>query len=1324
MQLADTPDKLSAKKRHVSSVKSGITPPVKKSALEPELFNVDSVTSCLWILDIETYIPDFERYRLLHFLKKLKEKSVIMLRGPKATKLLKTEVTSVDSFIKSFSTQNVVHDSIITAIEELKETISNFQKGTLVQWLEKECQNFEKSPPPIDFQNGLITNISVVECNFNHNSLIVSRKLVFVASKDFAPNCFDASVSMFYSNCEESMIQQFSECLKNANVYCIVGHYLNTFDWKFISQKLPKIFTLDYVPTTDQIPPFFNNILEQDPITKLFLLDTSIVSSGYYQCKGNSLDNLAKKLLVLSEDETKTLKFKNDLEKVSTIQQLWVSSQQTRCELAKYCMRESELCFKLLEYFWNADIQRLVKLEGLKVIKCALDQLVPNEDSKENIETVVLRTNVIVTRAYQLMKFFFQDAFSLLDTVSLSNADKSTKELAKQLTTLFTSFKSQGELTLFARDALWVVSYFQTNKANENWDVLDENTKLAVIKRGKSNAATNKKRLLLANVYMNYMYDCLDPTDESPVNDDNLSRILDHEAIQIATSYMNNMQMHFLDHFNRFLNVFLKKDYYSLHPSCHPALKRDLASKNILVDFKTEVFALVDEIGKCQELKAIIQVVVKMINLLLKVLQFEPKNPDLKEKEEAAELKDAKEFEHLDVKKWKAIKSDLEKASFLNMSTKQREEFKKNHNLNRDETSFFYMLSNLTERISIKKVAKFAERLLNVAKHSCKHKLIRRWNIMKSQLFSTGKLEINFYPEKEVHDLWKTLQPLLATVSTKGILYDLKVNWFPFLRISAKMNHEIEKLRNQMLFSKSFCERMLFGIRSSLCVIEQKLPMYYNVYPQRTTLIPQHIRLETRSFLQLCGTASPTEGITFEQKQRLWSEHINFNHDVFTKNNKNYKFDGSIVSDGYSVSVQMKRVDLDFCDATSHWKREEKYIHELSSTELKELRSKEIAEIDPNEYDMIYLVTKKVENASPHFVPKPTVNELTGKKKSRRERKIAQQEYQEKYSTLNKQKQLEEQGGVNEISQARLERDKWSRLTYSAGRRRRELRQDWIKRVEFNFLQANNQIKVGANENGDIIQSINELTNELSTHDHKTLDIQKFQRYIRAKLRYNNLLKAIYNNKIWRRHRFYQYQNTQRSEAELINRIKGITQKKLNDVVIGFGDWEQSRNRKGKAPTKGKGLRTLLRRNGFNVFLVDEYRTSKQCAACLKKGIQSFNKSDIDVADPNKLRKTKRELKTLENKIRTMKKYNGHENSFSKEYIADLREKVRLKVEQLKGLKESTEKVSCHGLTHCQNSECSIYWNRDFNSALNMYEIVRSHVYENCRPKLLCRNMK
>ncbi|KAL0228023.1 hypothetical protein RCL1_004166 [Eukaryota sp. TZLM3-RCL] len=99
---------------------------------------------------------------------------------------------------------------------------------------------------------------------------------------------------------------------------------------------------------------------------------------------------------------------------------------------------------------------------------------------------------------------------------------------------------------------------------------------------------------------------------------------------------------------------------------------------------------------------------------------------------------------------------------------------------------------------------------------------------------------------------------------------------------------------------------------------------------------------------------------------------------------------------------------------------ENKSIHDLSATELKELRSKEIAGFDPNEYDLNYLVS---------YVPIPTVNELTGNKKSRRERKIAQQEHQEQYSKLNKQKQLEKQGGVDEISQARVERDKWSRLT-------------------------------------------------------------------------------------------------------------------------------------------------------------------------------------------------------------------------------------------------------------------------------------------------------
>ena len=52
------------------------------------------------------------------------------------------------------------------------------------------------------------------------------------------------------------------------------------------------------------------------------------------------------------------------------------------------------------------------------------------------------------------------------------------------------------------------------------------------------------------------------------------------------------------------------------------------------------------------------------------------------------------------------------------------------------------------------------------------------------------------------------------------------------------------------------------------------------------------------------------------------------------------------------------------------------------------------------------------------------------------------------------------------------------------------------------------------------------------------------------------------------------------------------------NVVICIGDWEQRKQMKYKEPTLGKGIRTLFRKNNYNVFLVDEFRSSCKCSKC------------------------------------------------------------------------------------------------------------------------------
>ncbi|KAL0220035.1 hypothetical protein P9112_005688 [Eukaryota sp. TZLM1-RC] len=91
------------------------------------------------------------------------------------------------------------------------------------------------------------------------------------------------------------------------------------------------------------------------------------------------------------------------------------------------------------------------------------------------------------------------------------------------------------------------------------------------------------------------------------------------------------------------------------------------------------------------------------------------------------------------------------------------------------------------------------------------------------------------------------------------------------------------------------------------------------------------------------------------------------------------------------------------------------------------------------------------------------------------------------------------------------------------------------------------------------------------------------------------------------------------------------------DVVIGYGGWRSKENtRKGKTSTiRETEIRKLLRRFGYRIFLVDEYRTSKSCSSCAVKGIfrECVNDSSVKVLGPKGKRQLKRKAKKLKQEI-------------------------------------------------------------------------------------------
>ncbi|KAL0241572.1 hypothetical protein GEMRC1_006807 [Eukaryota sp. GEM-RC1] len=171
-----------------------------------------------------------------------------------------------------------------------------------------------------------------------------------------------------------------------------------------------------------------------------------------------------------------------------------------------------------------------------------------------------------------------------------------------------------------------------------------------------------------------------------------------------------------------------------------------------------------------------------------------------------------------------------------------------------------------------------------------------------------------------------------------------------------------------------------------------------------------------------------------------------------------------------------------------------------------------------------------------------------------------------------------------------------------------------------------------------------------------------------------------------------------------------------DEVVVGYGDWNDTafRRRRGKASTvKGASIRKLLRKFGFKVFLVDEFKTSKCCSACVSRNDEGIcsNPERIKVTDPHWKKKLQKEEKELKKEIM---EHNQLDNIVERNFDDEWTKQLPLSKERLK-----SKKVSPWGLVEC--AKCHVLWNRDFNSAINIYNIVNGTIQGQGRPAILER---
>ena len=194
-------------------------------------------------------------------------------------------------------------------------------------------------------------------------------------------------------------------------------------------------------------------------------------------------------------------------------------------------------------------------------------------------------------------------------------------------------------------------------------------------------------------------------------------------------------------------------------------------------------------------------------------------------------------------------------------------------------------------------------------------------------------------------------------------------------------------------------------------------------------------------------------------------------------------------------------------------------------------------------------------------------------------------------------------------------------------------------------------------------KTIVEYETELSLFNRKTLDIEEFKKYVKKKNEINHKLFTFYEKYIFRKLKLNGYMNRLKSEQKMINQFKK-TFGSPSEVIVNFGDFKQKRHMKFKEPTKGVGIRKLFRQNGYQTFLVDEFRTSCRCSKC--------------------------------------------EGGLCEKYI------IR---ENPKPFKNNLRLV--HGAIRCKT--CLVRWNRDCNGATNIYKIAKNAINKKLRPNYLTR---
>jgi len=501
---------------------------------------------------------------------------------------------------------------------------------------------------------------------------------------------------------------------------------------------------------------------------------------------------------------------------------------------------------------------------------------------------------------------------------------------------------------------------------------------------------------------------------------------------------------------------------------------------------------------------------------------------------------------------------------------------------------------------------------------------------IKNNFGIKDQIEKNKNTKKELDEDIKKIKTDIKNFNLKYSSHEKYHEWINTQREILIPNKEIKKSMfydieiktetNKYLNSMIHIAKEIENIKNSN---EEKPIKLFNILPLRTNIISKHITLDTCGLIQILLDGNKDLYKNYKKNnlyEKLWNTYFVLEDPIFymNRNSRKNKYNEC----RYNIKNNNKKYDFN-------------YMIKTDGVSVSILFGK----LDENGNKMEYKIESENDNTSDENISYIEKIEITEEIKNNNFVCIDPNYGDLIYCGSEKNKEFKN-------------------FRYTQDQRRVETKDKKYRKIR-SKIKENEKI-----ENKSII----ELETELSNYNSKTSNMSEFIDYLCCKNKINYNLFEFYNREYHRKFKLNRYINTQKSESKMINNFKRIYGEKCNVI---FGDYDKgSYNMKGKEPVICKKLRRIFKNNGYNVYLINEFRTSKICNNCHNDELEKF---------------IKRKSKNPKNK---------------------------------------EKEIMIHGLLRCNNVKCNVIHNRDKNAVKNMIYIVK-HLFETGeRPSIFSRKEK